>query len=94
MTPALPDHLRRDTTFGFLDKSAESDRLFNPVLVSNTDTNTMYKAILDELRRSTSFIFSVAFVSADAIASLKQALIDFDGQGKIITSTYLGFNSP
>lgn len=94
MTPALPDHVRRDTTFGFLDKSAESDRLFNPVLVSNTDTNTMYKAILDELRRSTSFIFSVAFVSADAIASLKQALIDFDGQGKIITSTYLGFNSP
>ncbi|WP_260848267.1 DUF3427 domain-containing protein [Brevibacterium aurantiacum] len=64
------------------------------MLVSNFEANTMYKTILDELRRSKSFTFSVAFVSSDAIASLKQALIDFPGRGRIITSTYLGFNSP
>lgn len=54
----------------------------------------MYKTILEELRRSKSFTFSVAFVSPDAIASLKQPLIEFAGRGRIITSTYLGFNSP
>lgn len=94
MVSAIPDHVRQDTAFGFFDRSATSDRLFNPTLVSNFEANTMYKTILDELRRSTSFTFSVAFVSSDAIASLKQALIDFSGRGRIITSTYLGFNSP
>lgn len=91
---SLPDHVRRDITFGFLDKSVATDKLFNPVLVSNFDADTMYKSILEELRRSKNFTFSVAFVSSDAIASLKQALIDFPGTGRIITSTYLGFNSP
>lgn len=92
--PSVPEHIRQDTSFGFLDSSAASDRLFNPMLVSNLEANTMYKSILDELRRSKGFTFSVAFVSSDAIASLKQALIDFPGRGRIITSTYLGFNSP
>lgn len=91
---SVPDHIRQDATFGFLDKTVITDKLFNPMLVSNFDANTMYKTILEELRRSKSFTFSVAFVSSDAIASLKQALIDFPGSGRIITSTYLGFNSP
>ncbi|MCS4594230.1 DEAD/DEAH box helicase [Brevibacterium sediminis] len=64
------------------------------MLVSNFEANTMHKTILEELRRSKNFTFSVAFVSSDAIASLKQPLVEFPGQGRIITSTYLGFNSP
>ena len=86
----VPDHIRHDTAFGFLDKSVTSEKLFNPMLVSNFESNTMYKTILEELRRSRSFTFSVAFVSPDAIASLKQPLIEFPGCGRIITSTYLG----
>lgn len=90
----VPEHIRQDTAFGFLDKSAATEKLFNPMLVSNYESNTMYKSILEELRRSKNFTFSVAFVSPDAIASLKQPFIEFPGRGRIITSTYLGFNSP
>ncbi|WP_241978666.1 DEAD/DEAH box helicase family protein [Cryobacterium sp. TmT2-59] len=54
----------------------------------------MLKAILDELKRSRNFVFSVAFITPSAIALLKQALLDYRGMGTIITSTYLGFNSP
>ena len=90
----VPEHVRRDTAFGFLDRTSQAEKLFNPTLVSNFGANTMHKTILEELRRSKSFTFSVAFVSSDAIASLKQPLVEFPGQGRIITSTYLGFNSP
>lgn len=54
----------------------------------------MLRAIRDELKRSERFVFSVAFITPSAIAMLKQALLDFRGTGTIITSTYLGFNSP
>lgn len=90
----VPEHIQRDTAFGFLDRSSPAEKLFNPMLVSNFESNTMHKALLEELRRSKTFTFSVAFVSSDAIASLKQPLIEFAGKGRIITSTYLGFNSP
>lgn len=86
--------IREDTTFGFLDKSVGSSQVFHPKLISNHNFDTMLAAIKAELRRSQSFTFSVAFVTSQAIASLKQALLDFTGHGKIITSTYLGFNSP
>lgn len=90
----VPERIQRDTTFGFLNSSVAAERLFNPMLVSNFEANTMQKVILEELRRSKNFTFSVAFVSSDAIASLKQHFIEFPGRGRIITSTYLGFNSP
>ncbi|WP_259358241.1 DUF3427 domain-containing protein [Brevibacterium sediminis] len=90
----VPEHVQRDTAFGFLDRTSPAEKLFNPMLVSNFEANTMHKTILEELRRSKNFTFSVAFVSSDAIASLKQPLVEFPGQGRIITSTYLGFNSP
>ena len=64
------------------------------MLVSNSDGNTMLRAIRDELKRSNHFVFSVAFVTPSAIAMLKQAILDYQGSGSIITSTYLGFNSP
>ncbi|GGB29803.1 helicase [Flexivirga endophytica] len=93
MDPAV-GQIRLDNTFGFLDRTAGTDQLFHPLLVSNRDDNTMARAIRAELRRSRSFTFSVAFVTPNAVALLKQALLDFPGQGTIITSTYQGFNSP
>ncbi|WP_241986887.1 DUF3427 domain-containing protein [Cryobacterium fucosi] len=54
----------------------------------------MLKTILDELKRSRNFVFSVAFIAPSAVALLKQSLLDYRGTGTIITSTYLGFNSP
>ncbi|AIT61925.1 DUF3427 domain-containing protein [Corynebacterium doosanense] len=80
--------------YGFLDAHVNSDRLHHPLLVSNTDDSTMYKAICDELARSQSFTFSVAFITNSGLALLKQALVDFRGRGTIITSTYQDFNEP
>lgn len=84
----------QDVGFGYLDKSVRSPRLFHPHLVLNSATDSMLRALRHELKNSTSFTFSVAFVSTRAIALLKQELIDFVGVGRIITSNYLGFNSP
>ncbi|MFD6698633.1 MULTISPECIES: DUF3427 domain-containing protein [unclassified Microbacterium] len=95
MTPVTdPSRITLDNTFGFLDRTVSSEQLFHPLLVSNTDGNTMVKAISSELRRAKSFTFSVAFVEASAVSLLKQPLLDFEGRGTLITSTYLGFNSP
>lgn len=84
----------QDIGFGYLDRSVRSPRQFQPQLVLNTEANSMLRALRQELRTCTSFTFSVAFVSPRAIALLKQELIDFEGVGTIITSDYLGFNSP
>lgn len=92
------EQLRLDHSFGFIDRSVQSDQLFHPLLIDNIGGNQMLRAIRHELGRSKSFIFSVAFVTTSAVAMLKQALLDFTGTGTgtgtIITSTYLGFNSP
>ncbi|GAA4897430.1 DUF3427 domain-containing protein [Tessaracoccus lubricantis] len=84
----------RDLTFGFVDHTHPSPRLHHPRLIVNDGRDTMLRTIRHELRRADSFVFSVAFVTSGAIAALKQALLDFPGRGTIITSTYLGFNSP
>ena len=94
MKNVLHDVLRRDTEFGFLDKCATADQLYHPLLISNAHGETMLKAIRQELKRSHSFEFSVAFISAQALAQLKQVLRDFAGPGTIVTSRYLDFNEP
>lgn len=84
----------QDVGFGYLDRTLRSPRQFNPHLVLNRGGDSMLRALRHELRHASSFAFSVAFVSSRAIALLKQEFIDFDGVGRIITSNYLGFNSP
>lgn len=86
--------LGTDVGFGYLDRSIRSPRKFHPQLVLNSPTTSMLRALRDELKRSSAFTFSVAFVSPRAIALLKQELLEFVGAGTIITSDYLGFNSP
>lgn len=84
----------RDIEFGYVNRLIDAPKQFNPQVVINDDSTTMLRAIREELRHSESFSFSVAFVSPRAIALLKQELIDYSGEGTIITSDYLGFNSP
>src|SRR5690606_4823320 len=86
--------LGRDVSFGYLDQTLDAPKQFHPQLVLNSADSTVLRALRFELRRASSFTFSVAFVSPAGIALLKQALIDFVGVGQIITSDYLGFNSP
>ncbi len=94
MVTSAHDHLRADTEFGYLDAATRSEKVFHPVLISNENEDTMLRAIRDELRRSHRFVFSVAFITTGALALLKQALVDFEGEGIIVTSTYLDFNAP
>ncbi|XBH22651.1 DEAD/DEAH box helicase [Jonesiaceae bacterium BS-20] len=84
----------KDLEFGFINDSVISQRLFHPLLISNSHDNTMLRALRHELRKSDSFVFSVAFITPGALALLKQELLDFTGHGVILTSTYLAFNSP
>lgn len=84
----------RDLDFGYVNKRTDAPKKHHPELVLNNETNSMLRALRFEMRRASSFTFSVAFVSPRAIALLKQELIDFEGVGRIITSDYLGFNSP
>jgi len=84
----------KDVGFGYLDRTVLSPRRFQPQLVLNTESDSMLRALRYELKHSSSFTFSVAFVSSRAIALLKQELLEYEGVGRIITSDYLGFNSP
>lgn len=87
--------LALDIRFGYLEETeASGPRHYNPKLVLNRDGSTVQHALIEELDRCDSFTFSVAFVSAAAIAQLKQHLIDFRGTGRLITSDFLGFNRP
>lgn len=88
------DRLTRDVEFGYLDRHVGAPRGLHPKVVLNDASGSMLRTLREELKRSNEFTFSVAFVSPRAIALLKQELIDFRGTGHIITSDYLGFNSP
>ncbi|MCU1508502.1 MAG: hypothetical protein JWQ12_767 [Glaciihabitans sp.] len=88
------DPFGRDVGFGYIDRTVRSPQRHQPQLVLNTKNDSMLRALRHELRRATAFTFSVAFVSPRAIALLKQELLEFEGVGRIITSDYLGFNSP
>ena len=53
--------------------------------------------LITQLNACEAFYFSVAFINKSGLAVLKQTLIDLKDKGirgKIITSTYLGFNHP
>ena len=83
-----------DVRFGYLDRDARSPRHYNPHVVLNTDSDSMLRTLREEISRCNGFTMSVAFVSPRAIALLKQELVEFTGTGCIVTSDYLGFNSP
>ncbi|NQD40303.1 DUF3427 domain-containing protein [Glutamicibacter halophytocola] len=86
--------LSGDVTYGFLDGKKQSRRHHHPRVVLNAEGNTVLRILREELARCDEFIFSVAFVTPNAIAMLKQELVEFSGHGTIVTSDYLGFNSP
>lgn len=91
---AFAGGLSGDVTYGFLDGKKQSRRHHHPRVVLNADGNTVLRILREELARCDEFIFSVAFVTPNAIAMLKQEFVEFSGRGTIVTSDYLGFNSP
>jgi superfamily II DNA or RNA helicase/HKD family nuclease len=86
--------LELDVNFGYLSRTANAPRRAHPQVIVNSDGDSMLRALREELKQSSTFTFSVAFVSPGAIALLKQELVEYSGRGRIVTSDYLGFNSP
>lgn len=86
--------LEQALAHGFIKGRGAHRTRFTPQLIDNQRSFTMSRAIITELRHAHTFVFSVAFITPSAINVLKQDLLDFEGTGTIITSNYLGFNSP
>lgn len=86
--------LGRETEFGYLVESSLVPHSLNPEVVLNNENSSVLRVLRRELKLAERFLFSVAFVTPRAIALLKQELVDFSGTGTIVTSDYLGFNTP
>lgn len=84
---------------GFIDQKHSQPGNYKPkLLVNNTKKNeNVLTSLLEELENSTSFIFSVAFITESGLATLKSHLLDLKRKGvkgRILTSTFLHFNQP
>ena len=84
---------------GFIDKSISSLKEYKPKLLYNDYKENMKLSyeINQLLRECSSFDISVAFISQSGLATLKQTLLELKKKnikGRIVTSTYLGFNQP
>ena len=84
---------------GFIDKTIASPKAYQPKLLFNDYKEHMKLSyeLNNLLRECDTFYFSIAFINQSGLAVLKQTLIELrkiHKKGKIITSTYLGFNAP
>ncbi|MCE4981570.1 DEAD/DEAH box helicase [Mammaliicoccus sciuri] len=82
---------------GFIDRTISHKGNFMPKLLVNNNEENVLSTIINELHKCKTFTISVAFITEGGLASLKSHLYDLDKKGvrgKIITSNYLGFNTP
>lgn len=82
---------------GFIDKNAAHTGNLNPKLLVNNRNQNVLTSIINELEKCKTFYISVAFITESGLTSLKRVLYDLKQkgvQGKLITSNYLGFNTP
>lgn len=82
----------------FIDKKIDGNQLSPRFIVNQPESNNFLLTVLQhEFETCTSFILSVAFVTQDGLNTIKSQLADLHKKGisgKILTSTYLGFNNP
>ncbi|MBB1063134.1 DEAD/DEAH box helicase [Limosilactobacillus fastidiosus] len=81
---------------GLYDRQYQGHQLLTPQLVGNFD-GTIWETLRSELTTCKSFTWVIAFITTDMITPLKVVMADlaFRGiKGTLITSDYLGFNSP
>ena len=93
------DELNKALHTSFIDKSFPSNKDLRPKLFFNDYKRRMNLTfeITKRLKECDYFEFSVAFISESGLAVLKQILLNLKEKGvkgRIITSTYLGFNAP
>lgn len=81
---------------GLYDRNYQGHQQFTPKLIGNED-GTIWETLRYELMNCKSFTWAVAFITSDMLTPLKVILADLARQGiqgTLITSDYLGFNSP
>lgn len=83
-----------DVAYGYIGKNSTAPQRHNPRMVLNHGGATVLHTLLEEIKNCATFTFSVAFVTPGAIALMVKELVEFEGIGRVITSDYLGFNSP
>jgi superfamily II DNA or RNA helicase/SOS-response transcriptional repressor LexA len=84
---------------GFIDKSMESDVLYQPELLVNRKIpiKKVLTTIIKELENCESFLISVAFVTTGGVATLINTFKSLEEKGikgKILVSQYLNFTQP
>ena len=83
---------------GFIDKSIEGSKLDPKFIVNQPEKKDFFLNVLqEEIDECRTFTFSVAFVTQDGLNALKSHFSDLADrgiEGRLLTSTYLGFNDP
>ena len=80
---------------------SESNHLINfatsSELIANGEGRNVLSAIEDGLRNCDEFLISVAFITPEGLLTLKPILKELEERGvrgRVLTTDYLGFNSP
>lgn len=83
---------------GFIDKNSDGSKLDPKFIINQPEDKKYFLNVLqDEMDNCQTFTFSVAFVTQDGLNGLKSHLLDLAERGirgRLLTSTYLGFNDP
>ncbi|PNZ66223.1 DUF3427 domain-containing protein [Staphylococcus croceilyticus] len=97
MEEKVLSNLQQSLNKGFIDKNITHEGNMNPKLLNNSNNQNILSSIINELEKCISFYISVAFITESGLASIKAVLSDLNERGvkgRIITSNYLGFNTP
>ncbi|MDO1604950.1 DEAD/DEAH box helicase [Lactobacillus sp. YT155] len=94
----ISKYLSESLMAGFVDKEKYSAQTeFAPKLLTNSKSEKVKFHLEEELATCLGFTFAVAFISEAILTDLKVKFADLAAKGirgRIITSTYLGFNNP
>ncbi|WP_343330398.1 DUF3427 domain-containing protein [Polaribacter staleyi] len=99
MSKTFNDDFKESVLTGFIDKSLESDALYQPELLVNRKIprKKVLTTIIKELENCESFFISVAFVTTSGVAALINTfkfLEEKGVKGKVLVSQYLNFTHP
>tara|TARA_R110002111_G_scaffold16141_6_gene41518 strand:- start:236 stop:3691 length:3456 start_codon:yes stop_codon:yes gene_type:complete len=99
MDRVFNDNFKDSLLTGFIDKSLESDVLYQPELLVNRKIprKKVLSTIIKELENCECFYISVAFVTTSGVAALINTFKTLDEKGikgKILVSQYLNFTQP
>ncbi|WP_417620085.1 DUF3427 domain-containing protein [Oceanihabitans sediminis] len=99
MDNSFSENFKGSLLTGFIDKSFESDTLYQPELLVNRKIpiTKVSSTIINELENCDSFFIAVAFVTTGGIAPLIQTFKNLEEKGikgRILVSQYLNFTQP